>query len=98
MTTTGPLAATRWNKIVDTITSDFDRMVELYMGELLADGYPPFHVAADDRTQYEKLAAAKLAGDPRFWSNPRAQAALAQLEQQFGPVENPPVSPYGEVV
>ena len=85
------LSGERWNRITDEIVKRYRELVEMYKNELLADGYPPFHVPLTPQEQYQRLVAMQQAGDPLFYSDPSAGAKLAELSQRFGPP--PPVAP-----
>ena len=88
----GQVSGPRWNMLVDEIADWFEGMVEYYVEMLTEDGYPPFTEPRSERGQYDTLVAWFMAGDPRFWDDPRANEALSALEMQYGP--RPPFSPY----
>lgn len=78
------LSGKRWNRITSDGVKWYRQQVDRLKEELLADGYPPFSVPASPQVQYQNLVAMKQAGDPRYWSDPRAQKRLTELEAQFG--------------
>lgn len=88
----GPLSGPRWNMLRDEIVAWYRQMVDYYVERLIEDGYPPFTEPRSEREQYDTLVAWYMAGDPRFWDDPQANAALSQLEMRYGP--RPNLTPY----
>lgn len=92
----GRLSGSRINYLADMFVEDWEQYVELYVKEMMRDKYPPIHVPLDSpRAVYDRLVAARAAGDPDFYSSPEAQALLQKLSQQFGPPPSVIQSPYG---
>lgn len=82
----GRISGERFNRLQEEILKRYREMRDTFKDELMVSGYPPFHDPLSPREQYDKLSAMALAGDPRFLSDPEAQAALQKLEMRFGPV------------
>lgn len=91
----GELSGPRWNAIVDAIVRINPKtgepegwlfeQVEKLTTKLLEDGYPPFsEPVGDPYLEYLRLLVWRSMGDPRYTSDPNAQAALAELEQRYG--------------
>ncbi len=53
--------------------------------DMLADGRPPLTEKTTPREQFELLSYWRATNDPRYTGDEAAQAALTQLEAQFGP-------------
>jgi len=87
----GRVSGKRYNRIVALAVERYGEWVEYFTSLMLEDGFPPFHVPLSPREQYERLVAWRAAGDPRFWTDAEAQAALGELSMQFG--APPPLTP-----
>lgn len=81
----GPLSGSYANGIRDAIVEKYEDLVKLYIEGYTASGYLPFTKPLTPYGQYQYLQALRGAGDPLFWSDPTAQAALAKLETRYGP-------------
>lgn len=88
----GRASGERYNRIVDVMVDRYRYWVDYFVELMTEDGYPPFMEPAEPRQQYEKLIAWRAAGDPRYWQDAEAQAALAELSAQYGPP--PPLTPF----
>lgn len=91
----GRFSGKRFDRWVEIATAAFERYVEIGVNVLLEDGYPPGMEPLSIEGQRAQLAAWKLAGDPRYWNNSKAQAALARFEaaaHQSGSLLNPPIA------
>ena len=84
------LSADIFNDIVDEVTTWYDELVDFLVDQMMAAGHPPFTTPLSPREQFDLLNAWRMAGDPRFWSDPAAQADFAKLGAQFAPP-----APYG---
>ncbi len=94
----GPLSGSYANGIRDAIQEKYEDLVQLYIEGYTASGYLPFTKPLTPYGQYQYLQALRGAGDPTFWADPAAQAALAKLETRFGPsaaLAGPGVMPAG---
>ena len=78
----GRASGRRYDRWVERGMEIYRRYKENGVALLLQDGYPPGGELASPEDQRVQLTAWKLAGDPRYWNNPRAQLALTELEQQ----------------
>ncbi len=83
----GPLSGSYANGIRDAIQEKYEDLVQLYIEGYTASGYLPFTKPLTPYGQLQLLRGWRGAGNPQFWSDPAAQAALARLEQRFGPSE-----------
>jgi RimJ/RimL family protein N-acetyltransferase len=66
--------------MIDRYRMRRDMLIEAFM----ADGYPPGTEPLSQREQYQRLIGWQQAGDPRYWNNPAAQAALVKLATRYG--------------
>lgn len=89
----GRVSGERFNRIVEGIVKSFWEREQFFEKLLLEDGYPPFHEPMTELQQYEALLAWRAAGDPRYWHDAEAQAALAELEPRFGRSPVMPLEP-----
>lgn len=90
----GRFSGRRYDRWVQIATEQFARYVQIGVAVLLEDGYPPGQEPLGIEDQRAQLTAWKLAGDPRYWNNSRAQSALAKFEaaaHQSGSLLNPPM-------
>lgn len=95
-----PLGAKRVNAFIDDLvrldppTKAFPRgkpaglfyeMVDFFVEELMADGYPAFTGPHDNPyLDYLKLSGWRMANDPRYTQDPVAEARLNELSLQYG--------------
>lgn len=89
----GRFSGKRFDRWLTMAQEMFDRYVQNGVSVLLEDGYPPGQEPLTVEDQRAQLSAWKLAGDPRYWMNPRAQKALQAMEfaaHKSGSVLNPP--------
>ena len=70
----------RWEALA---LEKFQRYVQNGVAILLQDGYPPGAEPNTPEGQRVQLTAWKVAGDPRYTNNPRAQEALDDLDAQY---------------
>lgn len=77
------VSADIYNEIVDEASTWYAEVVDFLTDNLMASGYPPFTTPLSPREQFDLLNAWRMAGDPRFWSDPTAQQAFARLSLQF---------------
>jgi len=92
--TEGRVSGQRYDRWVERGKDLYLRFKTSGVSLLLQDGYPPGGEPASPQDQRVQLTAWKIAGDPRYHSNPRAQDALTALEQQAGmhiPLAPPPL-------
>lgn len=94
----GRMGGERVNRIYTRIMERYDELVQMYIEQLTVDGYAPFTRPATPFEQYQKLVALQASGDPAYWQDPRAQAALANLAQRFGQPAPLPNGPFGVTV
>lgn len=80
----GALSGKFWNRVADDIYEEHTARVESLTRDLLADGFPPFHVPTNDRARLGELQRLKLSDSQYFWGSPQAQAELASLEARYG--------------
>lgn len=90
MSTGSPADGAFWNEVVDECIARYDAQVRFLVDNLMESGYPPFTEPMSDREQYDLLTAWRMAGDPRFANDPKAQAEWQRLGQRFATP-----SPYG---
>lgn len=79
-----------WNEVVDESVGEYGGLVDFLVGILMQSGFPPFTEPMSDREQFDLLNAWRMAGDPRFGNDPKAQADWQRLAQRFAAP-----SPYG---
>ena len=80
----GALSGKFWNKVADDIYADYSELVGTLMKDLLADGFPPFHVPTNPREEMAQLQRLQLSDSDYFWGDPSAAAKLTGLEQRYG--------------
>ena len=78
----GRASGRRYDRWVEMGREMYLRYKQNGVAILLQDGYPPGAEPLSPEDQRVQLTAWKIAGDPRYWSNPKAQQALVDLEQQ----------------
>lgn len=98
MRASGDIGGPFWNGLQDELTAWMRETIGWLREEFTAGGHAPFTDPNSPREQYDRLIAAYMADDPRYWDNPNAQAALAKLSERFGPPPPKPVSPFGGVI
>ena len=89
------LGGERWNRLLDEIVQRYGDQKKRLGEALMTDGYPPFTQPVSPREQYQKLLAMQASGDPAYWNDPAAQAALAKLAARYGPPSPLTQEPYG---
>lgn len=85
----------RWDRLRTEALQRYQDKREVVFAALMVDGFPPFTVKVSPREQYDQLIAMEQSGDPAYWSDPAAQAALAKLAQRYGPPSPLVQEPYG---
>ena len=78
----GRASGRRYDRWVDLGRELYLRYKQNGVALLLQDGYPPGAEPLPPEDQQVQLTAWKIAGDPRYWNNPKAQQALADLERE----------------